>query len=311
MSDIDKRIDDCLTRIAQGNKAKAILKELYSNKTVLDKKTARLKSALDKENKDLEKLEGYSFSKVIFTISCNLVEKKDKEKREAIEAKLKYDQAVVDAKHNQSLIEQYEAKVADLAGSEQEYQELLKEKRKLILMTCTAESDELFKLIDDINVHKSNLIELTEALEAGSIAQLYAEKCLAYLISAGDWGYYRSGLIAADIKHEYIDMANAEMRKVHTALVNFKAELTDIEFEIATTEVEIGDFAKFADFFIGGFIADLFVMNKIDNSTEAVEEQVKSVKSIMQKLRVMRDKYRTNIKTLEELLEQKTLKLSI
>lgn len=314
MNDLDRRIDDCLTRITQRNKATAILKELHQNRTALEKKIAQLKYALDKEIKDLEKLEGPSFSKVIFTISCRLTEKKDKEKGEAAEAKLKHDQAVADARHNENLIKRYEAKKTNLAGCEQEYQTLLKEKRKLILKGHTAESDELFKLMDDINVLKSNLLEVTEALESGSIAQSSVEKCLSYLVTAEDWGAYDvvgGGLMATAIKHENIDMANDEMKNAHTALVNFKTELADIDFDIKSTEVKLGNFSRFADYFLGGIIADLFVMEKIEKSTESVEEQLSSVKSVMQELRIMRNKYKINIKRLEELLEQKTIKLSI
>lgn len=311
MNDLERRIDDCLIRIAQSNKAEAILQELYKNRTALEKKTAQLKAVLDKENKDLEKLEGPSFSKVIFSFCCRLTEKRDIEKREAVEAKLKYDQAVADTQHNQSLIEQYEAKKANLAGSKQEYHTLLTKKRKLILKGHTAESDELFKLMDDVNVLKSNLIEVTEALEAGGIAQSSLEKCLTYLISAQDWSALGRGLIAADIKIENIDMANDEMRNAHSALVNFKTELADLDFDIKSIEVMLSIFSKFADSFLCGIVEDFFIMKKVEKSAESVEEQLKSVKPVMQELRIMRNKYKINIKKLEELLEQKTIELGI
>ena len=50
-------------------------------------------------------------------------------------------------------------------------------------------------------------------------------------------------------------------------------------------KVDIGSFAKFADFFFDGLFADWFVQSKINESLSNVESAIGRVKSLLEDLR--------------------------
>jgi hypothetical protein len=78
--------------ISRLQKINAILNDLESEKSRLEQKSHELQSILNKENEDVKKIENQSIASFFYSVLGSLPERIDKERKEALAAKLKYDQ---------------------------------------------------------------------------------------------------------------------------------------------------------------------------------------------------------------------------
>ena len=98
-SELNKKLDEAQQKIYRLNKIDSILKELRNDETELNHKVYELKKVLDKENLDVEKLNKKNIVSIFYSVTGKLEEKKCEEQREALSAKLKYDQANYDLEY--------------------------------------------------------------------------------------------------------------------------------------------------------------------------------------------------------------------
>ena len=106
------------------------------------------------------------------------------------------------------------------------------------------------------------------------------------------------GLISGLAKHSHIDDAKYETERTQTLLRRFKTELADVRID-SDIYIETGGFAKFADFFFDGLIADWFMQTKIQNSRESVSRVRDQVQSVMSKLSRLEVQKSSSIEKLE------------
>jgi len=114
----------------------------------------------------------------------------------------------------------------------------------------------------------------------------------------GVWDMFGGGLISDLAKHSHIDDAKYEAERTQTLLRHFKTELADIKIS-DDIRIETDGFAKFADFFFDGLIADWFMQSKIQNSHESVSQVRGKVQSVMSKLSFLKNQESSNISKLQ------------
>lgn len=96
------------------------------------------------------------------------------------------------------------------------------------------------------------------------------------------------------IKHSKIDDAQNELRQVNGLLQKLNKELQDIQVP-GELNIEIDGFAKFADYFFDGLIADWHVQNKINENRRRVEELETRAYDVIYKLEKMKDYEEANL----------------
>lgn len=129
--------------------------------------------------------------------------------------------------------------------------------------------------------------EKREAIEAGERALSSLRKAKAELNSARNWGIYDilgGDLISTAIKHSKMSNASSLIEDAQWQLKNFSKELRDVS-NITGTDVGLGDFAVFADYFFDGMLADFYVQSKINNARNQVDSAIHRVETILTKLR--------------------------
>ena len=82
--------------------------------------------------------------------------------------------------------------------------------------------------------------------------------------SWGTWDMLGGGLFNTMAKHGHIDDAQR-------ALSRFRTELADVR-DMELPQVQMGEFATFADYFFDGFFMDWMVQSKIQDAQEGVSE---------------------------------------
>ena len=86
------------------------------------------------------------------------------------------------------------------------------------------------------------------------------------LESVDDWG----GL-SADVKYGHVDEAGHYAEEASRTLGKFKREMSDIKM-ITGTEIAVGTFDTFSDYFYDGLIFDWVVQSEIGKSMDAVKD---------------------------------------
>lgn len=288
-NDLNLKLEQAQQGMFIFNKMSSKIKELEKQQHTLESKMLELKSELNKENSDVEKLEEKSLTNMFYSLLGKLEERIDKEEAEAVAAQLKYDQAVKDLENIKTEIDKLYAQRMQYRDCEQEYKSLYEQKKNLLMMSNGQTAQLIMDLHKQLQTSTNNLKEIDEAISAGKSVIACLDSACKSLSSAQGWGTWDmlgGGLISDLAKHSHIDDAKSQVEQAQSLLRRFKTELADIQID-SNIQIETDGFAKFADFFFDGLIADWVMQSKIQNSYQSVTQVQSKVNSVLNKLRTL------------------------
>lgn len=289
LQDINQQLDETRQMVFRYQKLNAMLMELHKQKTSLEKKTDELKALLEKEEVDVQKLEGKSLTNIFYSVLGNLDEKLQKEQQEALAAKLKYDQAVQELEYIKNEINKQSEEMNQYKMADYTYQQLFEKKKQMLLQANSKTANEILSYTEKMKEEEHMLKEIQEAINAGSQVMNHLKNAADSLDSAEGWGTWDmlgGGFLSDMAKHGHIDDAKEEVEYTQRALSRFRTELADIKID-SNISIETDGFAKFADFFFDGLIADWCMQSRINDSQESVREVQNQVERVMSKLNSM------------------------
>jgi hypothetical protein len=303
---INEKIEQAQQGIARLLKIDSMIQQLKLEKSQLESKAVQLKAILEKEDYDVEKIENKSIASVFYSMLGKLEKHVEKERREALSAKLKYDQAVRDLEDVKYQIAKLSSERLNYVNCQQEYDMLFADKKERLMNDSGESAQKILELTGKLNLEKINLKEIKEATFAGRNVLESLQRILNSLGSAEGWGTWDllgGGLLSDIAKHSHIDDAKAETENTQRLLRQFHSELTDIRIN-SDIRIETGGFSKFADFFFDGLIADWFMQSKINESQESVLNVQSQVLTVVSKLEQMELQTKANIKSFDEEIKQ-------
>lgn len=284
--EINEEIYDLKERLRSKEKLESLkamaMEELKKKKQSLEV----LKDILKKEEKDVLKLEKMSLSSFFFNLTGKKEDKLDKERKEYLGAKMQYDECVLAIRELEDEIEKCNKELMNYSEVKNEYEEAIKKKQEMLINEDTDMGRKLRSSLDKLNELKLDIKEVKEAINAGENASNALLDMKTPLESAKGWGVWDmlgGGFFTDLMKHSKIDDANRFSYDVQHYLRIFQKELRDVN-EFTDIEVNIGSFAKFADFFFDGLFADWFVQSKINESISNVNNAYNRVESIVSDL---------------------------
>ena len=287
--EINNQLHEAQEGIARLRKIDSKLSDLKEQEVSIQNKADDLKKILGKEEYDVQKIEKTSLSSLFYSVLGTLPEHIEKEKAEALAARLKYDQALTDLKAIEDEITKLLAERSIYADYPKRYDRLYEQKRVELLAHSGETADQLLKLSKDMSDAKIQLKEIREAIDCGNNVTDSLNHAIGSLESAKGWGTWDmlgGGLISDLAKHSHIDNAQAETQNAQMLLCQFKSELADIKLQ-PDIRFETAGFAKFADFFFDGLIADWVMQTKINNSMGSVMVSKNQVSDVITKLKSM------------------------
>ena len=300
--DINKRLSQSQKHLRRLNKVEAMIETLKRELSSLEEKSQSAKSTFEKENRDYQKIAQKNISSIFYSVLGTLEEKTKKERQEALEAELKYNQCIRDLEEVKTQISKLEAEGLRYKNAQTEYDEYFNEKFQILMRENGRTARDIMELNRNIELSKNSICEIDEAISAGHEVDKGLSAVMASLNSARDWGVWDmlgGGLITSMVKHSHIDSASDTAQQVQSALRRFRTELADIHLS-EELQVEISGFARFADFFFDGLLADWFVQNKINTTQEnvsAVQSQVQNVMNKLDKLKKTEQKTQDDLNT--------------
>lgn len=291
IQEIDRELERARQKMERSRKLDVILQDLKEQSVRRRRAEEEARAVLEKEQGDVEELERMSLVSFLARIQGELESRKAEERREAAMAKARYDAAKWDLEDLDRRLRDFAQEKESLKGLEKQYQALLDEKEAVLRSQGGAQSQRVGQLAQEQERTAGELREIQEAIQAGLAAQRALEEMSGDLSGAENWGVWDmvgGGIMATFAKHGCLDDAQDAAYEARRALSRFRTELADVSSE-QVPDVELGDFAVFADYFFDGLFADLFVQSRIREAQEQVEAVTQRVERLIVRLRDERE----------------------
>lgn len=272
----DAQLEHLQEQVARFRKLLSVTEELRRQREIFAGRARELEEVLLREQADVDRLEGRSLAAFFYNVVGKMDEKLNKERREAYEARVRYDAAARELRETEEELASGEVELEGLRGCEARYQSALAEKARAIREAGGPGAEELLDLETRIAALEGQRRELREAIDAGRAARDTAEEILSSLGSAETWGtldLLGGGLISDLAKYGHLDEAQGRIETLQSQLRRFRTELADVAV-VADLQVGIDGFLRFADYFFDGLFADWAALDHIHQS----QEQARSVR---------------------------------
>lgn len=256
---------------------------------------------LEKEEKDVIKLQSTGISSLFLSLMGKKEDKLDKEREEFLTARMKYEECLESIRELEAEIHYANVELKKYKNANEEYLKAIKDKRKVLLKEDTIESRHLKEGLEKINEIKLDIKEINEAIHAGEKTNSSLETMKEHLNTAKGWGMWDmlgGGLISNIAKHSAIEKANQIAHSTQINLKSFQKELSDVN-NFTEISVDLSNFATFADFFFDGFFVDWFVQSKINNSISNVDNAYNEINDILIKLKNELEKLQATLTNIE------------
>lgn len=272
--EIDQAIDALTAAQARRKQLDAQIEELHRQRGERQAKVDETTQSFRKEQDDVDKLEKGGVHAFLLTLIGHKEERLDKERREALAAKLQYDQARSDLEYLENKLNGLIRERDGLRDAPEQLEALWTEKAELVKAMGGQTGARLVELDRQLSDVTHQQKELEEALSAGENAKRLLGQVQDDLDSARGWGTWDmlgGGLIATMAKYDRLDSAQSSIRAAQRALSDFRTELADVS-QLQVPNIQIGEFATFADYFFDGIFSDWYVQSSIKTAQEGVSE---------------------------------------
>lgn len=272
--EIDQAIDALTAAQARRKQLDAQIEELHRQRGERQAKVDETAQSFRKEQDDVDKLEKGGVHAFLLTLIGHKEERLDKERREALAAKLQYDQARSDLEYLENKLNGLIRERDGLRDAPEQLEALWTEKAELVKTMGGQTGARLVELDRQLSDVTHQQKEVQEALSAGENAKRLLGQVQDDLDSARSWGTWDmlgGGLIATMAKYDRLDSAQSSIRAAQRALSDFRTELADVS-QLQVPNIQIGEFATFADYFFDGIFSDWYVQSSIKKAQEGVSE---------------------------------------
>ena len=273
LEELNRELKQLNGALARQGQLEAQLKDLQEQRAEREQRVMDTSRVFWEEQEDVDRLEKGGLRSLLLSITGDKEARLSQERREALAAKLQYDQARRD-------LEDIDGRIRAALGEKERLRvdrirrdALLEEKAGLLKQLGGAAGARLTELDQQLDALGHQRREVQEALSAGRSAETALSAVLDSLDSAEDWGtwdMFGGGLLSTMAKHEHLDDAQAGIGYAQQCLSRFRTELADVQ-HMEIPQVYIGEFATFADYFFDGLFADWYVQSRINEAQRGVE----------------------------------------
>lgn len=262
------------------------LTALRAQQPALERRVFELESEANKEQTDVDKLEGGSLAALFYWLIGQKGQKLDAERAEAYAARVRYDAEAARLAALEEDIRRCRDELQAVQDCRERYDALLAQKAARIKADGSEAAARLLELERQLGDCQARQKELTEAVDAGRRALDTADRLLRSLEDAGGlavWDLAGGGLLADLAKHSTLDEAQQQLNCLHAQLGRLRTELADVTVR-ASVSVQIEGFDRFADYFFDGLLADWNAMDQIERSKEQAGRTRFEIQTVLKKL---------------------------
>ncbi|MEM6690211.1 MAG: hypothetical protein AAF664_12330 [Planctomycetota bacterium] len=297
----NQRLMDCKARLRAKQKLSAMIDETKRQLAKANESKKRTLARLQKEDMDVAAMQGMSLTALFCSLMGTKEDRLEKERQEALAAKLKHGQSLTDVEELTRELEQLQQQHASLSDVEVEHERVFKEKADYLSERGDDVAVRLIQMAEQLSDLASQKKELHEAIRAGELARSALDEVLSKLSSSANWGavdMMGGGLMTTMIKHSKMDAAKEQARLAQQYLRQFKQELAEADKRLQLS-LNVDGFTKFADYFFDGLIMDWIVQSKIANAKKECSSAHSLVVAAIHACRRRLDAIQTEARDLE------------
>lgn len=234
----------------------------------------KLNKQLDKELKDIEKLEGMSVKSLFHSVLGSKEEQLEKERQEYLQLTLKHKEYVKDIEVLEFELGLLDKKMGQIAALEKDLEKLKKDRENEIMRQPSHLRQKLMHIHSEQDNSRRRSAEIGQAIKAGSNALRSIQYVIDQLGQAkkwGDWDQMSKSRRYDRMKHSAIDKAINQAYHAKHQLNIFTKEMKDVGINIGRIDLHIESFGGFMDMLFDNLITDWVVQNKIKNALRNTE----------------------------------------
>lgn len=271
----DGGADDRLERAAQARHAAQGLHARWVAATKhADQTTARVqeaRDALSEEERDVERLEGLSWSRILTALRGNRSTELEREQAERDAARY----ALAEGQARDDLawrdVEALRSQLDALGDVEGEYVAALADREAWSVGHDPETSRVLAEIVERRGVLLAEDTEGREAFEAGADARTHLVQARGLLRSAGSWSTWDTfgggGLFTDMVKYDKLDQVAVALRRADAALGRFSRELADLRLS-GVEAVNLDGMTQAFDVWFDNIFTDWSVKNRIGDAAQ-------------------------------------------
>lgn len=258
---------------------KSLLKKRLSAAEYLLEKDRNYQFALDdfkKEKADVERLEQQSLSTFVQNILGTYDEKLEKEKKEAVQAKVELDRAATLLEDASELLDILDEEIARRDEDLTLLREDLRRTNPTFREQVTQQEKELLELRQEEK-------EIKEAIDAGERVLDEIDGVLKELDSANSmatWDMFTDSFFIDLMKYEKIDKAEKELAYLERTLERYEKELKDVNLQTSLAYEELSQMSRAFDIFFDNIFSDWNTRDTIRRNIAMLEDMIDEVEDV-------------------------------
>ncbi|AGZ41288.1 hypothetical protein [Actinoplanes friuliensis] len=302
-------MDEDLTRLAAEVRERELLGPRKAGITAAIKQLTSELAELGRrhtiEQRDVERLENFSLTRLLADLRGSRDEALARERAEAETARYRLAQAQDRLGALTAQLAQVEARLVATSTAPATYAGLLEEKERQVRASGAGSAGRLTELAGERGRLTAELAELTEAEGAARAAAQALGEANQLLESAHGWStadtFLGGGGLSSMIKHSRLDDAAARAAEADRRLAVLRAELRDVDSALPSlaAQLELGGFTRFADVWLDNIFTDLSVRGQIKDGLGRLGDAAQQVGRIRAALAARIVENRTRIAELE------------
>ncbi len=280
---LNKELQYLQTQIAEKQWVEARLIDIGAKMANQKAHLARLQDQLAKERADVTALESLSLVGLFYSILGNKDQQLEKERREALMAQLKYDEARQSLTLSEREAEELQVRMQRIHEAEEMLEAKLETKLSLLLLEPTPVAQALKQRHTQWQALKKQKLEILQALEAGKLYQELLELLIKQLKSARNWGTWDvmgGGMLSSYVKQQRLGDVRKTLSSMRHYELNFRRELADVKQSL-NLDVELTDVEGFLDVFFDNLITDWIVQQRINHSLAGAQKAFNQVGRVL------------------------------
>ena len=229
-----------------------------------------------KERSDVERLEEQSLSTFIQNILGTYDKKLEKEKHEAIQAKVELDRAATLLEDAHELLDILDEEILRRDEELTLLREDFKRTNPSFREQVTQKEKELLDL-------KQEEKEINEAIEAGEHVLDEIDNVLKELDSANSMAsldLFTNSFFVDLMKYDKIDKAEKELTYLERALDRYQKELKDVHLETSLAYEELSQMTRTFDIFFDNIFSDWSTRDTIQRNIAMLEDMIDEVEDV-------------------------------
>ncbi|WP_273321091.1 hypothetical protein [Vallitalea guaymasensis] len=273
MESLQKKIKDLENKVIEQQKLNEHYNSILDERHNLINKCDRQKIILEMEINDVKRLNGFTFKNFVHTVSFSKERKLEKEEKEAVVARLKYDEYLKAIEDINVKIESIRKELDKYEEIAKEYLEVVNKKEKLIISQDNKRSSLLINANKKIKELEEKNNKIKKAYVAGENLRFTLKKTEKILEKADrlDVVQIRNGGLLDDKSKVDMDETLSYLYKIQCCLKKYYKYLNNISIEFSEN-IKTNNLLKYVNYWLEGMFENMMENKKFQGTLTRVAE---------------------------------------